>query len=73
MLVQRSLQPGPQLCGVDVGAMAGLLRPGPRRVVRPAPAVLVVEGVAQWVEGLLPAGRAMLRLRPVSRVGRTVR
>ncbi len=39
-------QPGPQVRRVDVGAMAGLLRPGPRRVVRPAPAVLVVEGVA---------------------------
>ena len=37
--------------------MAGLLRPRPRRVVGPAPAVLVVEGVAQRVEGLLPAGR----------------
>ena len=36
--------------------MARLLRPGPRRVVRAAPSVLVVEGVAQGVEGLLPAG-----------------
>ena len=49
-------QPGPQLRRVDVGAMAGLLRPGPRRVVGPAPAVLVIEGVAQRAEGLLPAG-----------------
>ena len=37
--------------------MAGLLRPGPRRVVGPAPAVLVVEGVSQRAVGLLPAGR----------------
>ena len=49
------LQAGPQLRRLDVGAMAGLLRPRPRRVVGPAPAVLVVEGVAQRVEGLLPA------------------
>ena len=48
---------GPQLRRLQVGAMAGLLRPGPRRVVRAAPAVLMVEGVAQRVEGLLPAGR----------------
>ena len=51
------LQAGPQLRRLDVGAVAGLLRPRTRRVVRPAPAVLVVEGVAQRVEGLLPAGR----------------
>jgi hypothetical protein len=50
-------QPGPQLRRLDVGAMAGVLRPGAGRVVRPAPAVLVVEGVAQRAEGLLPAGR----------------
>ena len=48
---------GPQLRRVDVGAMAGLLRPGPRRVVRPAPAVLVVQGVAQRV-GRSAASRA---------------
>ena len=51
------LQAGPQVRRLDVGAVAGLLRPRPRRVVGPAPAVLVVEGVAQRVEGLLPAGR----------------
>ena len=50
-------QPGAQVRGVDVGSVAGLLRPRPRRVVGPAPAVLVVEGVAQRAEGLLPAGR----------------
>ena len=37
--------------------MSRLLRSGPRRVVGPAPARLVVEGVAQRTEGLLPAGR----------------
>ena len=51
------LQAGPQFRRLDVGAVAGLLRPRPRRVVGPAPAVLVVEGVPQRVEGLLPAGR----------------
>ena len=50
-------QTGPQVRSVDAGAMAGLLRPGPRRVVGPAPAVLVVEGVSQRTVGLLPAGR----------------
>ena len=51
------LEAGPQLRPLDVGAMAGLLRPGARRVVGAAPAVLVVEGVAQRAEGLLPTGR----------------
>ena len=51
------LQAGPQLRRLDVGAVAGLLRSGPGWVVRSAPAVLVVEGVARRVEGLLPAGR----------------
>jgi hypothetical protein len=37
---------GPEPCRLDVGAVAGLLHPGPRRIVRAAPAVLVVEGVA---------------------------
>ena len=32
------LQAGPQMRRLDVGAMAGLLRPRPRRVVRPDPA-----------------------------------
>ena len=35
------LEARPQQRRFEVGAMAGLLRPGPRRVVRPAPAVLV--------------------------------
>ena len=47
---------GPQPRRLDVGAMAGLVRLGPRRVVGAGPAVLVVEGVAQRVERLLPAG-----------------
>ena len=50
-------QPGAQVRGVDVGSVAGLLGPRPRRVVGPAPAVLEVEGVAQRAVGLLPAGR----------------
>ena len=55
--VGLDLQPGPQLRGVDAGAVAGLVRPCASRVVGPAPAVLVVEGVAQGAERLLPAGR----------------
>ena len=50
-------EPGPQLRRLDVGQVARLLHPGPRRVVRAAPALLVVEGVTQRVEGPLPAGR----------------
>ena len=48
---------GSQLRRVDVGAMARLLCSGALRVVRAAPAVLVVEGVAQRIEGSLPARR----------------
>ena len=51
------LESGPQLRRLDVGSMARLLRPGALRVVRATPAVLVVEGVAQRIEGPLPAGR----------------
>ena len=50
-------QTGPQVRRVDVGAVSGLLRPGAGRVVGPAPAVLVVEAIAQRAEGLLPAQR----------------
>ena len=50
------LEARPQPRRFDVGAMAGLVLPGPRRVVGAGPAVLVVEGVAQRVERLLPAG-----------------
>ena len=42
---------------LDVGAVPGLLHPRPRRVIRPAPAVFGVEGVAERVECLLPARR----------------
>ena len=48
---------GPEPRRLDVGAVARLLRLGPRRVVGAAPAVLVVEGVAQRAEDLLPTGR----------------
>ena len=51
------LEASPQLRRLDVGAVAGLVRPGARRVVGAAPAVLVVEAVAQRIEGLLPPGR----------------
>ena len=51
------LEPGPQPRRLDVGAVAGLLHPGPSRIVRTAPAVLVVEGVAQRIERLTPARR----------------
>ena len=46
---------GPQPRRLDVGAVARLLHPGTLRIVWPAPAVLVVEGVAERVEGLPPA------------------
>ena len=49
---------GAQPRRLDVGAVSGLLRPRPRRVVRPAPAVFGVEGVAERAEGLLPARRS---------------
>ena len=48
---------GTQVRRLDVGAVPGLLHPRPRRVIRPAPALLGVEGVAERVEGLLPARR----------------
>ena len=51
------LEPGPQPRRLDVGAVPGLLHPRPRRVVRSAPAVFGVEGVAQRAERLLPARR----------------
>ena len=48
---------GTQVCRLDVGAVPGLLHPRPRRVIRPAPALLGVEGVAERAERLLPARR----------------
>ena len=50
-------EPGPQPCRLDIGAVAGLLHPGPRRVVRASPAVFVIECVPEGTEGLLPARR----------------
>ena len=50
-------EPGPQLGGLDVGAVSGLLHPGPGRIVRTAPAVLVVEGVPERIERPPPARR----------------
>ena len=37
---------GTQLRRLDVGAVPELLHPGPSRIIRPAPAVFGVEGVA---------------------------
>ena len=48
---------GMQVRCLDVGAVPGLLHPRPRRVIRPAPALLGVESVAERVECLLPARR----------------
>ena len=48
---------GAQVRRLDVGAVPGLLHPRPRRVIRPAPALFGVEGVAERVECLLPARR----------------
>ena len=63
-------EPGAQPRRLDVGAVAGLLHPGARRVVRPTPAVFVVEGVAQRIERLPPSRRGDVEadhLRPESR------
>ncbi len=50
-------EPGAQLGSLDIGAVSGLLHPGPRRVVGSAPAMFVVEGVLERAERLLPARR----------------
>ena len=50
-------EPGTQPRRLDVGAVAGLLHPGPCRIVRASPAVFVVEGVPEGTEGLFPARR----------------
>ena len=57
-------EPGPQLGGLDVGAVSGLLHPGPGRIVRTAPAVLVVEGVAERIERSPPARRGNVEAPP---------
>ena len=49
-------QPGPKLGGLDVGPMAGLHVTRPLRIVRTAPALLVVLPVPQSVKRLLPSG-----------------
>ena len=48
---------GAQVRRLDVGTVPGLLHPSQRRVIRPAPALLGVEGVTERVECLLPARR----------------
>ena len=50
------LKPRPELGGLDVGPMTRLHVPRPLRIVRSAPAVLVVLPVPQRVKRLLPAG-----------------
>ena len=50
-------EPGSQLRRLDVGAVPGLLHSGPGRIVRAAPAVLVVEGVPERIERPLPSRR----------------
>ena len=50
-------EPGSQLRRFDVGAVSGLLHSGPGRIVRAAPAVLVVEGVTERIERPLPSRR----------------
>ncbi|MCY4399814.1 MAG: hypothetical protein OXE96_10810 [Gemmatimonadetes bacterium] len=55
--IRLMLESGPQLRRLDVGPVSRLLRPRPRRIVRTAPAVVVVEGVAERIERPLPAGR----------------
>ncbi len=57
-------EPGPQSRRLDVGAVSGLLHPGPGRIVRTAPAVLVVEGVAERVERSPPARRGNVEAAP---------
>ena len=57
-------EPGPQPGRLDVGSVAGLLHPGPRWVVRPTPAVFMVESVAERSERLLPAGRRNVEAPP---------
>ncbi len=57
-------EPGSQLGGLDVGAVSGLLDPGPGRIVRTAPAVFVVEGVPERIERPAPARRGNVEAPP---------
>ena len=50
------LDPRPELSGLDVGPMTWMHVPRPLRIVRAAPAVLVVLPVPQRVKRLLPSG-----------------
>ena len=63
-------EPGPQLGGLDVGAVSGLLDPGPGRIVRTAPAVFVVEGVPERIERPPPAGRGNVEAPPALKLGK---
>ena len=54
----------PQPSRLDVGAVTGLLHPGPRRIVRASPAVFGVEGVPERAERLLPARRGDVEAAP---------
>ena len=55
---------GSQLRRLDVGAVSGLLHSGPGRIVGAAPAVFVVEGVAERIECPLPARRGDVEAPP---------
>ena len=55
---------GAQPRRLDVGAVAGLLHPGPRRVVWLTPTVFVVEGVAERVERPPPPRRGDVEAPP---------
>ena len=57
-------EPGPQSRRLDVGAVSGLLHPGPGRIVRTAPAVFVVEGVPERIERPPPARRGNVEAAP---------
>ena len=63
--------PRPQRRRLDVGAVPRLLLPGPRWVIRAAPAVVEVTGLDQRPIGLLPARRrdveALARLQVTPR------
>ena len=65
-VARRGFEPesGPQLGRLDVGAVSGLLHPGPQRIVRTAPAVFVIEGVPERIECPPPAGRGNVEASP---------
>ncbi len=65
-VARRGFEPesGPQLGGLDVGAVSGLLNPGPGRIVRTAPAVFVVEGVPERIECPPPPRRSDVEASP---------